>query len=65
MEKMNHVRKEKLCYKCLAKGHDQKDCPLKETKLCNIKGCAKFHHELLHGRLGINFVEDIFYMAET
>ena len=39
------VRKERLCYGCLGKGHAIKDC---KVKACGIKGCTKKHNRLLH-----------------
>ena len=39
------VRKERLCYGCLGKGHAIKDC---KVKACGINGCTKRHNRLLH-----------------
>ena len=39
------VRKERLCYGCLGKGHAIKDC---KVKACGINGCTKKHNRLLH-----------------
>ena len=39
------VRKERLCYGCLGKGHALKDC---KVKACGIYGCTKKHNRLLH-----------------
>ena len=39
------VRKERLCYGCLGKGHAIKDC---KVHPCGIKGCTKKHNRLLH-----------------
>ena len=39
------VRRERLCYGCLGKGHAIKDC---KVKLCGINGCTKKHNRLLH-----------------
>ena len=39
------VRKERLCYACLGKGHAIKDC---KVHPCGINGCTKNHNRLLH-----------------
>ena len=39
------VRKERLCYGCLGKGHVIKDC---KVHPCGINGCTKKHNRLLH-----------------
>ena len=39
------VRKERLCYGCLGKGHAIKDC---KVHPCGINGCTKRHNRLLH-----------------
>ena len=39
------VRKERLCYGCLGKGHAIKDC---KVHPCGINGGTKKHHRLLH-----------------
>ena len=39
------VRKERLCYGCLGKGHAIKDC---KVKACGINGCTEKHNRLLH-----------------
>ena len=39
------VRRERLCYRCLRKGHAIKDC---KVKVCGINGCTKKHNRLLH-----------------
>ena len=39
------VRKERLCYGCLGKGHAIKDC---KVHPCGINGCSKKHNRLLH-----------------
>ena len=39
------VRKQRLCYGCLGKGHAIKDC---EVNACGINGCIKKHNRLLH-----------------
>ena len=38
-----------LCYRCLRDDHLGNECP--ESKLCNIDGCLKTHHPLLHEKL--------------
>ena len=39
------VRKPRLCYGCLGKGHAIKDC---KVNACGINGCIKKHNRLLH-----------------
>ena len=39
------VRKQRLCYGCLGKGHAIKDC---KVNVCGINGCIKKHKQLLH-----------------
>ena len=39
------VRKQRLCYGCLGKGHAIKDC---KVNACGINGCMKKHNRLLH-----------------
>ena len=39
------VRKQRLCYGCLGKGHAIKDC---KVNACGINGCIKKHNRLLH-----------------
>ena len=38
------VRKQRLCYECLGKGHAIKDC---KVNACGINGCIKQQHRLL------------------
>ena len=39
------VRKERLCYGCLGKGHAIKDC---KVHPCGLNGCTRKHNRLLH-----------------
>ena len=39
------VRKQRLCYGCLGKGHAIKDC---KVNACGINGCIKKQNRLLH-----------------
>ena len=39
------MRKQRLCYGCLGKGHEIKDC---KVNACGIHGCIKKHNRLLH-----------------
>ena len=45
-EKMFIVEKERLCWNCLAKGHQIKEC--KSNVKCRITNCGKRHHTILH-----------------
>ena len=35
------------CFNCLRSGHTVEDC---EAKICDVSGCGKKHHRLLHGK---------------
>ena len=39
------VKKQRLCYGCLGKGHAIKDC---KVNACGINGCIRKHNRLLH-----------------
>ena len=41
------VRKERLCYGCLGRGHAIKNC---KVHPCGINGCTKKHNRLLHSK---------------
>ena len=41
------VRKQRLCYGCLGKGHAIKDC---KVNACGINRCTKQHNQLLHSK---------------
>ena len=41
------LRKQRLCYGCLGKGHAIKDC---KVNACGINGCIKKHNRLLHSK---------------
>ena len=36
----------KLCFRCLGNDHAGRDC--RRTRKCNIDGCSRVHHRLLH-----------------
>ena len=40
------AKQNQLCYRCLAQGHQGKECPRSRT--CGLDGCTDFHHRLLH-----------------
>jgi hypothetical protein len=44
--KLDTVKENKLCFRCLRKGHIARDC--KVRFLCDIDGCGKRHHRLMH-----------------
>ena len=44
--KMTTVKENKLCFRCLNKGHIARDC--KVRFLCDIDNCGKRHHRLMH-----------------
>ncbi|KFD49666.1 hypothetical protein M514_09498 [Trichuris suis] len=45
-ERWNMVNDQGARYCCLKTGHQARDC--KKRSGCNVAGCDKFHHELLH-----------------
>ena len=45
-EKIQHVKKQRLCFSCLNRGHITKDC--RSTVKCCVDDCTHFHHRLLH-----------------
>ena len=45
-ERMELVRKLKICFNCLSEGHAISECPSKRT--CFQSGCGKKHHTTLH-----------------
>ena len=44
------------CYHCLQRGHVIHDCPTDQDKLCGVKGCTRYEHELIHADSTTNFV---------
>ncbi|XP_073954216.1 uncharacterized protein [Choristoneura fumiferana] len=40
-----HVKRFRLCYKCLLSQHDRHNCP---AALCDVNNCGQAHHRLLH-----------------
>ena len=44
--KLATVKENKLCFRCLKKGHGAKDCTVRF--LCDVNNCGKRHHRLLH-----------------
>ena len=40
-----------MCVICFTSGHERDDCPKKAAgwRTCDISGCGKWHHKLLHG----------------
>ena len=45
-EKIKIVKKQRLCWNCLSKGHVLEDC--KSQHRCKVSGCNQQHHTLLH-----------------
>ena len=41
-----HAKENRLCFRCLGGNHSGKNC--KRSRLCEIDGCKKNHHSLLH-----------------
>ena len=46
LERWNVAKNRRLCFRCLESFHQGTVCP--RSKPCNINGCAKNHHNLLH-----------------
>ncbi|XP_055633707.1 uncharacterized protein LOC129774035 [Toxorhynchites rutilus septentrionalis] len=47
-KKQQIVQDKRLCFNCLGKNHQSKDC--KSTRTCAVAGCKRRHHTLLHER---------------
>ena len=45
-ERFELATKARLCFSCLSRGHMTRDCW--SRKKCDINGCQRFHHSLLH-----------------
>ena len=45
-ERWNSVKRLSLCFCCLIKGHNTFNC--RNKKPCNINGCRRNHHQMLH-----------------
>jgi Protein of unknown function (DUF1759) len=48
-EKIKLLREKRICDCCLRVGHRWRECPQK--RMCNIDGCKRFHHRLLHVKI--------------
>lgn len=46
-ERWNIVKEKRLFFRCLASDHEGRACT--KTRPCNINGCTRNHHYLLHG----------------
>jgi hypothetical protein len=42
------IRRDKICYHCLAGIHYTRDCKTDEGQKCGIGGCERYHHKALH-----------------
>lgn len=45
-ERWQKAKELKVCFRCPKTGHSGKDC--KNFRKCNVAGCVKVHHQLLH-----------------
>ena len=45
-QRVQHAKKQRLCFSCLNRSHVTKDCKSKTS--CNVNGCGRFHHRHLH-----------------
>ena len=57
----------KLCFKCLSDEHQMRNC---SGRLCDVNGCGKPHHRLLHRsytneqqRENVENVDEVFYLS--
>ena len=46
-ERWNIAKDKRLCFRCLASDHEGRACA--KARPCNINGCKRNHHYLLHG----------------
>ena len=46
-ERWNIAKVKRLCFRCLASDHEGRACA--KARPCNINGCKRNHHHLLHG----------------
>lgn len=46
-ERWDVAKEKKLCFRCLASGHEGRFCP--KARPCPVGGCKRSHHHLLHG----------------
>ena len=45
-ERRTIAKQNQLCYRCLAQGHQGRDCP--RSRPCGRDRCTNLHHRLLH-----------------
>ncbi|KAK3749297.1 hypothetical protein QZH41_007559 [Actinostola sp. cb2023] len=45
-ERWQTAKASRMCFSCLNKGHQTKDC--RSKKKCDKNGCLRFHHPILH-----------------
>ena len=46
-ERWSIAKEKRLCFRCLASDHEGRACT--KARPCNINGCTRNHHYLLHG----------------
>ena len=51
-EHWNVARDKRLCFHCLVSDHEGRACT--KARPCNINGCTRNHHHLLHGFTQVN-----------
>lgn len=44
--KWEHVKRLRVCFACLHKGHNLTQC--RKRKICTTNGCNRYHHPILH-----------------
>lgn len=50
------AKDKRLCFRCLASDHQGRDCT--RARACDINGCRRNHHNLLHGTFRVNTKDD-------
>ena len=62
-ERWAFAKRFKLCFRCLAEGHEGKSC--RKTRRCGQNGCHKVHHRLLHVKTDETRVSEFTSAAES
>ena len=50
------AKEKRLCFRCLGSDHEGRDC--NRARACDIDGCKRNHHYLLHGTVRVDFKDD-------
>ena len=54
-ERTKYALTMRLCYHCLSRGHQFKDCRIAKDRKCGVDNCLQSHHPLLHRPRGATF----------